>query len=57
MTNETYSKKAFKNTGFHQMSDLDNTYEILTSDLPDLMLEINDEKMRRFGVSDPIKIV
>lgn len=39
------------------MSDLDNTYEILTSDLPDLMLEINDEKMRRFGVSDPIKIV
>ena len=55
--NETYNKKDFKRTGYQVITDLDNTYEILTKDLPDLMEEINDEKMRKLGVCDPIKLV
>jgi hypothetical protein len=35
---------------------LDNTYEILSKDLPDLIEEINEEKMRKLGVCDPIKL-
>lgn len=54
---ETYSKKALKRTGFADIREVDNTYEILTRDLPDLLDEINEEKKRILGANDPVKIV
>lgn len=39
------------------MRQIDNTFEILTRDIPDLLEEINDEKIRILGASDPVKIV
>jgi hypothetical protein len=36
---------------------VDNTYEILTRDIPDLLEEINDEKIRILGFSDPVKLI
>jgi len=54
---ETYSKKALRRSGFTNIREVDNTYEILTRDLPDLLEEINEEKKKILGANDPVKLV
>ena len=39
----------FQETGFQSILEIDNTYEILVSDLKDLIDELNAEKTKIFG--------